>query len=54
MTKAGGKGKWLVGYDPQDLYVQNHQAGEPENEAYYRNFCLRMHDVIDKYRPDLM
>lgn len=24
MTKADGKGKWWEGYDPQDLYVQNH------------------------------
>ncbi len=24
MTKADGKGKWWEGYDPQDLYAQNH------------------------------
>ena len=24
LTKANGKGKWWEGYDPQDLYAQNH------------------------------
>lgn len=24
ITKADGKGKWWAGYDPQELYVQNH------------------------------
>ena len=24
LTKADGKGKWWEGYDPQDLYAQNH------------------------------
>ena len=24
LTRADGKGKWWEGYDPQDLYVQNH------------------------------
>lgn len=28
MTKADGVGKWWEGYDPQDLYVQNHQLSK--------------------------
>lgn len=28
MTKADGKGKWWEGYDPQDLYAQNHPMSE--------------------------
>lgn len=28
LTKADGKGKWWEGYDPQDLYAQNHSLSE--------------------------
>lgn len=28
MTKADGKGKWWEGYDPQELYAQNHPLSE--------------------------
>lgn len=28
LTKADGKGKWWEGYDPQDLYAQNHPMSE--------------------------
>lgn len=28
LTKADGKGKWWEGYDPQDLYQQNHEMSE--------------------------
>jgi len=28
MTKADGKGKWWDGYDPQELYAQNHPLSE--------------------------
>lgn len=28
MTKQDGKGKWWEGYDPQDLYAQNHALSE--------------------------
>lgn len=32
LTKADGKGKWWEGYDPQDLYAQNHPLSvESEN-----------------------
>lgn len=27
LTKADGKGKWWEGYDPQELYCQNHDPG---------------------------
>jgi alpha-L-fucosidase len=28
LTKADGKGKWWEGYDPQDLYAQNHPLSQ--------------------------
>ena len=28
LTKADGKGKWWEGYDPQELYAQNHEPSE--------------------------
>ena len=28
LTKADGKGKWWEGYDPQDLYAQNHPMSD--------------------------
>ena len=28
LTKADGKGKWWEGYDPQQLYAQNHEPSE--------------------------
>ena len=28
LTKADGKGKWWEGYDPQDLYAQNHSMSK--------------------------
>jgi alpha-L-fucosidase len=28
LTKADGKGKWWEGYDPQDLYAQNHPLSD--------------------------
>src|SRR6266542_1668652 len=32
-TKADGKGKWWQGYDPQELYAQNHPLSEHKNGA---------------------
>lgn len=32
LTKADGKGKWWEGYDPQELYAQNHPLSEKETE----------------------
>ena len=34
LTKADGKGLWWEGYDPQDLYAQNHKPGEKPDQAY--------------------
>jgi len=31
LTKEDGKGKWWEGYDPQDLYAQNHEPGSNRN-----------------------
>jgi len=34
MTRADGKGKWWEGFDPQDLYAQNHPLSEnSENDG---------------------
>jgi alpha-L-fucosidase len=54
MTKADGKGKWWEGYDPQDLYAQNGKPGEKPDNAYCEKFYLRVQDLIDNYRPDLL
>lgn len=66
VTKEAGKGKWWEGYDPQELYVQNHALSGhvwawdwPEGTAvppqsYYDNFFDRTVDMINKYHPDLL
>lgn len=67
LTKEDGKGKWWEGYDPQELYVQNHSLSGhawsvwnwPEGtsvptQAYYDNFFDRTVDMINKYNPDLI
>ena len=54
LTKAQGKGKWWDGYDPQDLYAQNHPIGAPPDQAYIDKFYNRTKDLINKYRPDLI
>lgn len=67
ITKEDGKGKWWEGYDPQELYVQNHSLSEhiwdiwdwPEGtsrptQAYYDNFFNRTVDMINRYNPDLI
>ncbi len=64
LTKEDGKGKWWEGYDPQELYVQNHSAcglkwnweegvSRPTSE-YYDNFFNRTVDMINRYNPDLV
>ena len=35
LTKEDGKGKWWEGYDPQDLYAQNHPLSEGRLEQWY-------------------
>ncbi len=67
LTKEDGKGKWWEGYDPQELYCQNHALSGhvwaawdwPEGtsvptQAYYDNFYNRTVDMINKYNPDLV
>ena len=41
MTKADGKGKWWEGYDPQDLYAQNHPLSKDswDNGAIHRQWA---------------
>jgi len=34
LTKADGKGKWWDGYDPKDLYAQNHALSEGSENIY--------------------
>ena len=63
LTKADGKGKWWEGYDPQDLYAQNHKPGEiqkggkkgdPPTQAYIDKFFNRVKDLLDQHHPDLL
>lgn len=68
LTKADGKGTWWEGYDPQDLYAQNHPLSNVKNvhnawhwteegtawpdAKYTENIYNRTIDLINKYRPD--
>ena len=54
LTKADGKGLWWEGYDPQDLYEQNHAVGAQPSAAYVAKFVNRTKDLMDKYHPDLV
>ncbi|CAN5515012.1 alpha-L-fucosidase [soil metagenome] len=67
LTKADGKGLWWDGYDPQDLYAQNHVPGKKlewdwnaakgsstPDQAYCDKFFNRTMDLINKYNPDLI
>lgn len=67
VTKEDGKGKWWEGYDPQELYVQNHSLSGhawsvwdwPEgtsrpSEEYFDNFFNRTVDMINRFNPDLI
>lgn len=67
VTKEDGKGKWWEGYDPQELYVQNHSlsghawsvwdwpkgTSRPSKE-YLDNFFNRTTDMMNRYNPDLV
>lgn len=41
LTKADGKGKWWEGYDPQELYAQNHPLSQDswDNGAIHRQWA---------------
>jgi alpha-L-fucosidase len=67
LTKADGAGKWWEGYDPQDLYAQNHTPGSKldwgwnakqgssvPNQAYCDTFYNRTMDLINRYNPDMV
>jgi alpha-L-fucosidase len=54
LTKADGKGQWWDGLDPQDLYAQNHEIGAKPDPAYCNKFFLRVKQLIDDYRLDLL
>ncbi len=66
LTKADGAGKWWNGFDPQDLYAQNHTPGKLvwnwdarkgsslPDAAYCEKFYNRTLDLINKYHPDLL
>ena len=65
LTRADGAGKWWEGYDPQDLYAQNHPVAavygwewqdtvSVPSPEYRKNFLDRQLDLIDRYHPDLV
>jgi alpha-L-fucosidase len=65
LTKAVGKGTWLDGLDPQELYAQNHSLSKGWNwdwndkasvpsQAYCEKFYNRTMDLINKFNPDLL
>lgn len=67
LRKNDGKGKWWDGYDPQELYQQNHVLSDqsidvwdwPEGvclptKEYYDDFYNRTTDMISRYNPDLI
>ena len=65
LTKADGKGLWWDGFDPQDLYEQNHRPGRTlfhdfdaargtsmPDAAYMEKFFKRTKQLWDDYHPD--
>jgi alpha-L-fucosidase len=68
LTKADGKGTWWEGYNPQDLYAQNHPRSNVKSvhtawhwteegtawpdARYTENIYNRTIDLINKYHPD--
>ncbi len=66
LTKASGKGKWWEGFDPQELYAQNHALSKGYNwewkkgiittpsKDYCNKFYNRTIDLINKYNPDVV
>ena len=57
LTKADGKGKWWEGYDPQDLYAQNHPLSENswDNGMIHRQWawgngvCMPSQEYVTKF-----
>jgi alpha-L-fucosidase len=69
LTRAAGKGTWWEGYDPQELYAQNHPLSADDDTGklwdwgngvvkpsveYCNKFYNRTVDLINKYDPDLV
>ena len=68
LTREDGKGKWWEGYDPQDLYEQNHRPspycrdrevqrahpGDRESERYCMKLYNRIRETILKYDPEML
>ena len=64
LTKADGKGKWWEGYDPQELYCQNHKPGnnhygwgdknDMPDAAHLEKYFNRTKQLFDDYHPDLV
>ena len=68
LNKADGSNKWWNGYDPQELYAQNHALSKNNihtvwgwdngvnvpSKAYCDSFLNRTIDLIDKYGPELI
>ena len=69
LRKEDGKGTWWEGYDPQELYAQDHPRSTGNDtgkmwewgngaavpgKAYCDKFYNRTIDLIDQYEPDLV
>lgn len=65
ITKADGKGLWWEGYDPQDLYAQNHPRSKgfdwdwgkddtPPSTKFENNVYNRTIQIIDDYQPEIL
>ena len=65
ITIEDGKGKWWDGYDPQELYVQEHPVSlsfvwewqdtiSVPSIAYKEKFLKRHIELVDRYKPDLV
>lgn len=67
LTKEDGAGKWWEGYDPQDLYAQNHPLSRNSrswdwqeedivcpDQAYVDKFYNRTIQLINDYNPQMV
>ena len=67
LTKEDGVGKWWEGYDPQDLYAQNHPLSRNNrawdweedrvvtpDQAYVDKFYNRTIQLINDYNPKMV
>lgn len=55
MTKKDGVGRWWEGMDPVNLYGLPPEQRTPEwEEAWKRNWLLRMKELLTKYEPDYL